>query len=784
MLDSNSFNLPPALTPLKSERRWVNWRLETRKGKETKPPYQPNGLPAHNDDDKTWSPFDAVVKVSNRVGYMLMNGTVAAFDIDKCRDPTTGQIHPWAQGLIDKAASYTEITPSGTGLRIIGFADGEHLHRKLQVADGVSCELYRKAKRYITVSGDVLYDRPLADIDALLDATLAELDGKPEPEPGGDERDLPKSLAALLHVKDFGGYDSRSELLFAFVTGALRAGVAKITIVKACTDTAYIGNSIFEHVRENGGPKYIERQIERAQEKIADNASTRAEQRLTELGNARRLVKRYGKDLRFVHAWNAWVIWREGHWRRDEDGAIVRLAKATVEAMLQEAFNVNDDKREAMIKFALNSQKAAQLRNMVALAESEAEIVLPPEKWDADPMLLGVQNGVIDLRTGSFREARREDFITKRAGTIYDARAKCPNWDEFVSLIFDKDEDFIAYVHRCLGYILTGLTVEEILFLQWGTGSNGKTTFRETHIKLMGDYAIAVDPSLLVAQDNKQSGAATPELAQLPGRRLVTINETKDRDFLNESRVKAITSTDKIPARALYEKPFDFVPTHKTVVSTNHKPIVRGTDEGIWRRLSLWPFKVKIQNEDKHFREKKLTPELPGILNRMLEGLKDYQRVGLNPPKCVRDATNEYRKDMDLIGRWIDERCTRDFFSAVETLTLYDSYKRWAEDNVGFTISVIAFGRDLSDRGFERVLVNRNRGFKGLKVATISNNEPSPPQFETVGPAPDAAAVCEHCNKGASRLMGDVFLIRNPRRGNIPYVLHQPCAAEFFDMND
>jgi putative DNA primase/helicase len=733
MHGNQSFNLPSALSPLALANRWVCWRLETKPGdrKPTKPPYQPNGRHAANDDERTWSTIDVALKAlinpANRfdgVGYMLMDDTIAAFDIDNCRDPTTGVIHPWAQRLISKSSSYVEITPSGKGLRIIGLGNGPHLHRKLPVGDGaLSCELYRRAKRFITVTGNALHDRPLAFIDALLDATLAELESKPRPNgndgaaSADDESELLSEwLLSLLHVKGSGAYKTRSELLFAFLTRALRAGVAKSTIAKACTDTAYVGCGIFEHVRENGGPKYIRRQIERAQAKVTE---VKAEHLLTELGNARRLVQRYGDDLRYVHAWNSWVIWRDRHWRRDEDGMIMYLAKATVEALLRDAININEQvKRDMTMRFAMQSQKAAQLRNMIALAESERAVIMPPDKWDADPMLLGVQNGAVDLRTGSFREAQREDFITKRTGTIYDASAKCPNWDAFMLLIFAKDKDFIAHVYRCLGYMLTGLTVEEILFFLWGTGLNGKTTFRETIFSLMGDYAFAADASLVIAQDvSKRSGVATPELAQLPGRRLITISETNDKDFLNESRVKSITSTDTIPARDLYEKSFHFKPSHKTMIATNHKPIVRGIDEGIWRRIGLWPFIVKIQNADKNFREKKLMPELPGILNRMLEGLRDYQKVGLAPPKIVRDATAEYRGDMDLIGRWIDECCTLDPKSKVASALLYDDYKNWAEAEVGFYLSAVAFGRNLSDRGFEPIYVNRRRGFRGLKIA-------------------------------------------------------------------
>ena len=173
----------------------------------------------------------------------------------------------------------------------------------------------------------------------------------------------------------------------------------------------------------------MERQIKQAQEK-----GNTGDEKLTELGNARRLVRQHGQDLRFVPAWRNWLVWEDGNWRRDEDGGIMRLAKATAEAMIEEAVGINDpDKRSALLRHALASQKATQLQNMVTLAESEAEVVLAASKLDCDPWLLGVSNGVIDLRSRTFREARREDNITKIAGVHFDERALCPNWRAFLS---------------------------------------------------------------------------------------------------------------------------------------------------------------------------------------------------------------------------------------------------------------------------------------------------------------------------------------------------------------
>jgi putative DNA primase/helicase len=253
----------------------------------------------------------------------------------------------------------------------------------------------------------------------------------------------------------------------------------------------------------------------------------------------------------------------------------MRMAKATIDEMFEEASKINDkSRRAAQRRYALKCQSAGKLAATILLAESESEVVLAVVELDADPYILGVQNGIVDLRTGTFRQARREDYVTKRACTSYDANARCPKWEAFLEKVLTGE--LIRYLQRVCGYILTGSTAEEEMFVLWGLGANGKSTFRETIFALLGDYAVGADASLLIT--NKKSGSATPDVARLYGRRLVTINETEQNALLNEARVKFITGNDVITARNLYEKLFDFVPTHKTILTTNHKPIVRCTD--------------------------------------------------------------------------------------------------------------------------------------------------------------------------------------------------------------
>ena len=295
-----------------------------------------------------------------------------------------------------------------------------------------------------------------------------------------------------------------------------------------------------------------------------------AAEQWTELGNARRLVRHNGENIRYVHPLKAWFIWDDVFWRRDDSGGIMRRAEATIEAIFDGAKEIADDAtRQAFRKFALKSQTHGQFDAMVQLAQHNLKVVLSPDKLDTNPMLLGVLNGTIDLNTGTFRGSRREDYITKQCAVAFDRAAQCPNWIEFQKKIAGGNAELVAYKQRVFGVLLTGEMVE-ILFILHGDGSNGKTTELETIQGVLGDYAHAVDAKLMLSP-NDRSGA-TPEIVALKGKRAIFINESGDSDHLNESRVKYLCGNDTMSGRDLFEKPINFRPTHKTLLRTNHKP--------------------------------------------------------------------------------------------------------------------------------------------------------------------------------------------------------------------
>jgi putative DNA primase/helicase len=458
---------------------------------------------------------------------------------------------------------------------------------------------------------------------------------------------------------------------------------------------------------------------------VGDNSC----ERNTELGNAHRLVHQHGNDIRYVHPFKSWFVWAGDCWRRDEDGEIMRLAEATIETLFDEAKAIGDEfRRTELRKFALRSQARKQMENMVVLARHQPDMALSPDALDADPMLLGVLNGVIDLKTGALRRGRREDYITKRCKVVFDASAQCPNWLAFQNKIANGDKELIAYKQRLSGLLLTGLVVE-ILFVLHGDGANGKTTEMETLHELLGDYALAADAGLLMP--TKDQSGPKPEIVALKGRRAVFINETGEGDHLVESRVKYLTGKDTVNGRNLYEDPINFRPTHKPLLRTNHKPRIRGTDLGIWRRINYVPYLVTITDSEKveQFRETKLMPELAGILNWMLEGLKEYLKTGLKPPRAICEATKEYRKENDSVSQWINTAITitEDKTQKLLLTKLHDNYMNWTHDEMRIKgVSIKKLAGALRERNIGESTKDGRVIFEGVKLNWVDLSRRAP----------------------------------------------------------
>jgi putative DNA primase/helicase len=366
-------------------------------------------------------------------------------------------------------------------------------------------------------------------------------------------------------------------------------------------------------------------------------------------------------------------------------------------------------------QWALKSESAPRLHAMIDLAASEADVPVRPADLDADPMLLNVLNGTIDLRTGALRPHRPADLITKLAPVEYRQGAPCPLWRELLDKVFLADRELIAYLQRLVGYFLTGEVREQVLPIFWGAGSNGKTTLVTTVMGVLGeDYAVKAPRDLLLARKGDQHPT---KVVRLFGRRLAVCSELGEGEALDEAMVKDLTGGDLLTARGMREDYWQFRATHKVILVTNHKPEIRGTDEGIWRRPRLVPFNAYFWDPDRpedrakglpaEYRKDagladKLRAELGGILSWAVEGCLAWQREGLGSAAAVTGATWEYRAEQDSLSRFLEEECLLGAGNKVRASDLHGRYVYWCQRAGEEPVSRKAFGTALGRRGYQR----------------------------------------------------------------------------------
>ncbi len=430
-------------------------------------------------------------------------------------------------------------------------------------------------------------------------------------------------------------------------------------------------------------------------------------QSLDDIGNAKRLITLFGDDLRFIPERKTWMAWDGERWKVDDHGVdVTELAKAAVAIIDAEAAmavtlpGVHDVETlvKSIRRWARSSGMLVKLKAMLDLAGKDPRVSLPVGRLDSDKMLLGVANGVINLKTGKLCQNRKEDYITRFSPVPHDLTASCPQWHKFLNKVTGlsgvsrwerrdrrRIKELLAYLRRVVGYSLTGRTDEQVLFFLHGHGANGKTVFMNLLEHMLGSRLALQTPSETLMA-SKQQGKQSNDLARLANVRLVLSNELED-GVLAEEMIKQMTGDDSISCRFLYQEYFEFKPAFKLFMSGNHKPIIRNQDFGIWRRINLIPFEVTIPLEDRDpLLGQKLRAEASGILNWAIKGCLAWQKNRLKPPGIITDAVKAYQDEMDLIGQWMEEDCeigpdfsckARDAYGISEL----DGYQWWCRQN-------------------------------------------------------------------------------------------------------
>lgn len=410
---------------------------------------------------------------------------------------------------------------------------------------------------------------------------------------------------------------------------------------------------------------------------------------LTDLGNAKRLDYRHGDHLRYCHSEKCWYRYSGKCWTADIDGQVMRDAVETVQSMEKD----HPD-------HARKSKSAQRLREMINLAQDLEGVPVRPEDFDRNPYLLNVHNGTIELNSQKLLRHDPGLLLRQIAPVKFDPNALCPEWNQFLHDITNGDKELMDFLQRYIGYCISGDTREQKFGIFFGDGANGKSTCINTILRILGAYAQQAPSNTFTT---KRSASNTNDLARMEGKRLVLVPETERNAALSEELIKQITGGEQVVSRYMYREFFEFAPQCKLVMVTNHRPVIKGCDEGIWRRVLLVPFTVTIPTEKQDLElGNKLMDEASGILNWMLEGYRKWRQEGLNPPKIVTEYTREYRSEMNWIGRFIDDCCVVTANASVKSSDLYKAYKKWTEYEEEFAVSHTEFSKRLQSAGYRK----------------------------------------------------------------------------------
>jgi P4 family phage/plasmid primase-like protien len=456
--------------------------------------------------------------------------------------------------------------------------------------------------------------------------------------------------------------------------------------------------------------------------------------------NAERFAARHGKGARFDHTRGLWRLYTGTRWRLDATEQCMTLAKDVVAHLPEEVPEWCDDPkaRYRLHREILACESTMRLRALLANAQSRLHST--HETWDPDPWLLNCENGTVDLHTGQLHPHKPDEMQSKLAPVDYVPGAECPRWDAFLGRIFEHDPELIAFVQRAIGLTLIGTVLEHVLFVCYGRGANGKGTFIRALSALLGDYARATNPHLLTETKVPQHLTA---IAELQGIRMATTSEQEGG--FSERLAKMLTGGDRRNANFMFHDHFTYMPADTFWLETNHKPLITGNSEGIWRRLRLIPFSVQIPDDEQvpRYEDVLLREEAPGILRWCIDGCLAYQRQGLGQSPAVERATRQYRTEMDSMAAFLDQETVQAEADSVSAAVLFHRYKEWCEGSGERPTSQRFLGLRLSERGlasFRSAHDGNRTHWRGLRLRLTGEQLALPPGEDSL--LADCQAVC------------------------------------------
>ena len=732
---------------LKALPNWICWDAvpDEKRGKIKKVPINAlTGGGAMSNNPSTWCDFDTAVRASEKhsgIGFMFGGCPYFGVDIDGKEE----ELEAYQRGengniiseFISTLQSYAEISQSGKGIHIICRGTLPKRGRRKG-----SVEMYEDGRFFVMTGNSCSEYAGISDCtESIKPLHEKYIGGGREPQAKirpavslSSADDIVKAAAGAknggkfvaLYGGDTAGYTSSSEAdmalcsILAFWTGCdaskmdvifRSSGLMREKWDRPQSGSTY-GALTIQKAIAGCSQVYSPKNSYSASFKQGEvNAQTeQTGQRLysfDDTGNAQRFVDLFGDKVRYCYTDKRW-LWYDGRkWCTDMTGAVKRLADKAVACMSAElkVYEQTDadegtDMAKAFEKH-MKSSRSNKSKNAM-LNEVMHHVPILPSQLDRYKAALNTPGGVIDLKSGALAPHDPKNYFTKITAVEYSENADCPRWLAFLDDIFRKDKDLIRYVQKAVGYSLTGSTTEQCAFFLYGTGRNGKSTFIDVIRDIFGDYAANIQPETIMVRSN-QSTAINSDIARLKGARLVTSVEPNEGVRINEGLLKQLTGDDTVTARKLYGDEFEFKPEFKLWMATNHKPVIRGTDTGIWRRIHMIPFTVQIPEEKIDRRLKyKLSAELTGIFRWAVEGCLLWQKEGLKMPRAVLEEVREYRREMDVISAFVEDKCTVGKGLSVKSSQLFAAYLNWAEQNNEYRMSSTKFGMELAKR-FEKV---------------------------------------------------------------------------------
>lgn len=722
---------------LKQHDQWILWKLITKKDKkQTKVPFQLNGLEASPTNPKHWTSFEKALKALREqptrysgLGYVFsVDDPFVGIDLDKC--VVNGELSDKAKEIVETFNSYTEWSQSKNGLHILvkGFVPGEK-NRKGKY------EIYDQS-RFFVVTGERVEGTPAVIEERQPQVKdfynrFIEKEKAPKSSAASEpmspklEDDIILNIAysaanSFKFIDIFEGnwseyYSSQSE-----ADQALCNMLAFYTQDPEQIDRLFRQSKLMRDKWERDD--YREHTIDKAISGLTAWYSRGFE--TGDLGNAQRLIHYYGQDLRFCHTFKSWFVWDGTRWKQDETGQAVKLA-ATIGHKIHEEIARLSSGDEGIEKVLYKQAHLAKSKRGIDAMLSLAAPHLPvtPDELDEDAWLLNVKNGVIDLKTGQLLPHNREQLMTRMAPVVFKPEADCKRWKQFLTEIVVDDLgvpllDDIRFLQKAFGYALTGRTSEHVFFILHGSGRNGKGTMANIFFKLLGDYAQAIQAeSLLARKFGSGSSAASPDIAKLKGTRYVIASESDFGRRLDEAKVKQMTGGDPITCRFLHQNEMTYTPQFKIFFNTNYLPNIEGSDKGIWDRVRRIDFTRYVAPEERDMNlPEKLWAESSGILNWAIEGCLMWQREGLRETETMKAARESFRSDMDPLSTYVEDRLVISADAMVKPTALRNDYQTWCFENDEYQ-----FGKKVFNEKLEAIM--RERGVKLDRNARIDGGK-------------------------------------------------------------